>query len=578
MADIILNQAFLNAVNSQSGSSVQNNSAAANSALKNINLPEAILGVNLNATVTSNQQLGQVSVTIPQLANFLPQAEINLTTNQANLQLGQQIQVQLPQADAFTKINNTLVANVNVTLTNPDTGNTQNINARVSIVLPNLPSSGLANNQFIEQNISNPNGLVGQNFSAFFINPPDENLYQNLSPQLANKFANNTSAQVPQNAFTANNISNLQIKITDVTLPNVNPQNLSAQNTNLQNGQANISGNILQQPVDNSAVNLAQQAAAQAISGKVIFSGDNETIINSKIGTLRLPVNLQLPVGTDISFEIGNISLKSLSDAKNLQLNNLEALKQFLNSDTTALKDLLSLLQGGNAAQNLNNLSATQAAQAQIPNASDKHIFARAIWFLGNVANGSSEKWLNDDTKKILSKSNNSSEITTKLESMFNALRSFFTPESAPQISNNNWNNFVVPFLDQENNLNYVNFYTEQDKQNQAEKDSKKAIRFLVELNNSYFGEVQIDGLLSKLQADGVQAVGKKLDIIFRYTNIISDADINEIKSIFVNSLEVAGLKGNINFKQTDSSEIPRPYNSANAVEINSISKNGYVI
>jgi hypothetical protein len=574
MPDIIINNSLLSAINSQNLAAQNNNaqnlgqgaSAASQAANITAGLPPTLLGSTVTANVTTNQQLGQVQVNIPQFSNFLPQAEITLTTNQTQLLQGQQVQVQIPDANNFTRTNNILIANVNITTSDVNTGATQNFNGRINIVLPNQASSNTQNNNFIQQNISNPESLVGKNLSAYFISAPDKNLVQNISGQ--NPQASILQG-VSQSSLVSENISGLQIKISNITLPNNAPLTNAA---------------VTNAPITNAS--SANTLNAENFSASVVFSGDNETILNTSLGTLRLPVNLQLPVGTNLQFNISGLDLKNLVANKELQITNLETLKQYLASDNTALKDLLSALTNNSA--NNPNPAVNQAAQAQIPNTVDKFIFSRAIWFLGNVSNNSADKWLSDDNKKILGRNNASPEIG-KLDSLFSALKSFFTPADAPaQGAVGAWNNFTVPFLDSENKLNYVNFYTEQNQSSNDENNGKTATRFIVELNNSYFGEVQIDGLLTNsdninMHINAQAPQNKKLDIIFRYSSEISEEDKINLREVFFNSIEISGLKGDIQLRKTEAEDIPRPYNNPNYTnnnlgQINSINPNGYVI
>jgi hypothetical protein len=559
MVDAIINNSLLNAINTQNINSQNLGQGASASQAANINseLPNILLGTPLNATVTTNPQLGQVSLNVPQLASFLPQAEVLVTTNQTQLQQGQQVQIQLPEATNFTRLNNTLIANINIATTDANTGATQNFNGRINIVLPNQPSSNASNNQFIQQNISNPESLVGKNFQAFFISAPDKNFTQNLVQNISSQPSQVQVLQgVAQSSLVPENISGLQIKISNITLPDV----------------ASSSANIPAAPASSS--NLA---ATANFAASVVFSGDNETILNTNLGTLRLPVNLQLPVGSNIQFDISSLDLKNVAVGKELQITNLESLKQYLASDATALKDLLSALTNN---QNTSPQAGVSQAQAQVPNVTDKFIFSRAIWFLGNVANSSPDKWLSEDSKKILSKNNLLAEGANKLEGVFKAFKSFFTPaEGLPQGNIGAWNNFVVPFLDSENKLNYVNFFTEQNSKNNNYEGEKSALRFIVELNNSYFGDVQIDGLLTNSEITSLQQnSSKKLDVIFRYSSQISDSDKLELQKIFIDSLEISGLKGEISFRQSSVDEFPRPQAQNEAKLASPLSKNGYVI
>jgi hypothetical protein len=482
-----------------------------------------ILASNANAINTANST-NQLNVLIPQITNETPAVQVVVTTNQAQLQQGQQMQIQLPDASAFTRVAaNNIVANVNIVVPPSQNTEAQNINARINIIVPPISNidSNLEHGQFIKQDINNPNALLGKNFSAYFIQTPDEGITTKLPSQLTQPI------NQPQE------IVGLHIRINNISLPN-SPQSAPA-------------------------------ATPSNFTGTVIFAADSETIINTNIGTLRLPINLQVPVGTNIEFDIAAIDLKNFKNLPEAGINNADVLKQYLNSDNSALKQLLSALQINSAAVAGNN----QAPTAQLPNTTDKYIMARALWFLGNVSGATPEKWLGDENHNNLRKAADGNNLLSRVDGLFKTLRGFFA--SGPeQAATQAWNNFVIPFMDSDNELNFVNFYTERDADGENTNNENKATRFIVELNNSYYGEVQIDGLLSK------HPTSKTLDVFFRYSGNINDEDKNNIRDIFQNSLEQSNLKGNLIFQQTEIELIPRPY--ANGQVAEAISPSGYII
>ena len=78
---------------------------------------------------------------------------------------------------------------------------------------------------------------------------------------------------------------------------------------------------------------------------------------------------------------------------------------------------------------------------------------------------------------------------------------------------------------------------------NESDENVKSDARFIIDVDLTKFGRMQIDGL--------VREKGKSLDLIIRSDKQLNDTMKNDIRSIFVETTDLSGLSGSVGFQST---------------------------
>jgi hypothetical protein len=473
-----------------------------------IYLPKSLQQAVLPATILQ-QIAGGYKIAVPSLSNILQNsgnAEVEIQTT-AKLDVGQNISLKI---ENFLPANNVKTPQVQAEVPQPQlnftgkivqTGtpnNTQNANIEVkgSVILPqNNSATTLQKPEFL--NISEPssNSLIGKNFTGKVENILQQNSLQNIS---LNPKTNEVG-----------------FKILNITLP-----------------QISLTGNI-DIPEDDGVFILKQNTLSQ---------NNSEQVLQGKNFSIKLPIALDLPQNSIIKLQ-----LVQPQKAEVLMQNfpqNFDGVKQAITSSGSAFKemfDVLSLLQ--------NTTTAAAINQKIIPDVKNKNFSQQALMFLSKIASGNSAELLPDEVKNYFESIGKKDEILAKFESGVSSIRGLFKQDNADQPIAAGWNSFLVPVVNN-NQLDYIAFHNQ--KKSKAEVKEGADVRFVIELQNSYFGEIQIDGLYKNKPKE------KNVSLIFKTSNEVDDATKNELTNIFTTSAEALGLVGNISFKTAE--VFDRPY------------------
>lgn len=155
--------------------------------------------------------------------------------------------------------------------------------------------------------------------------------------------------------------------------------------------------------------------------------------------------------------------------------------------------------------------------------------------FINAVKSGDAEAWLGrkfldslDDTTRAA--------LVTKLNGDFANLKNLMN--DGPQL---NWQTILFPVFDGKE-LNQARLHVKKFKDESTASVDSIGTRFIVDLETSYYGEMQFDGLVRRL------APQKSFDLIIRTHKPLDEETRNEITSIFHITQDVSRFKGGIEF------------------------------
>lgn len=290
-----------------------------------------------------------------------------------------------------------------------------------------------------------------------------------------------------------------------------------------------------------SGTSSATETASHTIRTGQIFQGSvtsvtpaSQAIVDTSIGQLVLETKAHLPVGSRLSMEV--VSLPGKGD---------------LSFSITSGGDLLYLtrswpqLEGAvNHLAAASSPAASQLTAPPIPQANSS-LASNILFFLSALRGGDVSRWMDDQSLKHLMQDR--PDATNRLSEEFAQLSRAFN--DGP---NTDWRTALIPFFNGAH-LEQVQMHLRgQSGKQDNEGGSKETARFLIDVQLSRLGRIQLDGL--------IKDKGKKFDLIVRTEAPLSRIMRKDISGIFVELVEATGLQGGLVF-QADNKflEVPMP-------------------
>ncbi|MCK5295868.1 MAG: hypothetical protein KAJ75_03155, partial [Alphaproteobacteria bacterium] len=289
---------------------------------------------------------------------------------------------------------------------------------------------------------------------------------------------------------------------------------------------------IAQQPIQKSTAQPAVQSQAQILIGTVTGNKiSGQPIIQTPAGTISINTHVNLPAGTVVTLGVTDITPPPPPLTENAPV-------RILGQGTgwATLDESLKVLQKADPvmAERINSL---------IPQAGAK-MAVNMITFTGALQAGNISSWLGNAPMKALEKAGaNGAALAKKLGKEFKEL-SGRTKESGKD-----WRSFTIPMHDgtgiQGITMIVRRQHDRHDDDEQIQRNRiKGGTRFLINLDLSNIGQMQLDGL--SYEKD------RRLDLIIRTENNLPIEMQNDIRGMFAGSLEALNYSGNVSFVITE--------------------------
>lgn len=331
------------------------------------------------------------------------------------------------------------------------------------------------------------------------------------------------SAANPGGSVSVPSGSSLSVKIVSITIATTAPASLTP-------------------PAPQGQISLAP---GSIISGVVSgHQGVGQTVLSTHIGPLSLPTTTPLPPGSELKFEI--IAFKPLvsGTTPHGQLHSGGAPLE--DGDWHAFDEALDVLR--DAAPGAHN----HILQSAMPKA-DPQLAGNILFFLSALRGGDLKSWMGDGPLRILERLR--PELAGRLKHDLGQMsRKFEDPLSGE------WRLNTVPFLHGAE-IDRLQLLI-RDQENKDEDDhgpSKGGTRFVVDLNLTRLGHMQIDGLVGN--------DNKRLDLVLRTDEPLTPAMRDDIRYLYADALELTGLEGSVGFQAAPGGfvEIPKGPSAARA-------------
>jgi hypothetical protein len=258
-----------------------------------------------------------------------------------------------------------------------------------------------------------------------------------------------------------------------------------------------------------AAAAVALPAADEATTtGTVIAANSGETMLATPFGTLALDRRLTLPPGALLQLQrLGTTLPAAPADASPAQGTSWPALDQALSVLDRVAPDLAATLRS--------DLAPTTGPQ-----------LAGTLLFLMDALTGGG--WPGGRVTAALSAAGRR-DLSLRLDRDIGEIRRLADPPSG------DWRVFVLPVLD-EASVRPVRLYLRQ--RSGSERGDKEGSRFVLDVDTSRLGALQIDGLVRQ----------RRFDVALRSHKPLAAEMRQDIAALFHNSISASGLSGDIIF------------------------------
>ncbi len=274
------------------------------------------------------------------------------------------------------------------------------------------------------------------------------------------------------------------------------------------------------------------------VTGK---QGVSQTVVQTQIGPISLQTADPLPRGTQISFELNQLSI-----AKGIENHDLSTARLFGASGGgtwPALNDTLEVLSDVSLA------AQTHILQAALPRA-DAQLSTNILFFLAALRGGDLKGWMGDGPLRILERQR--PELASRLrDDMGQLSRQITDPDTG------DWRMHAIPYMNNEE-IDRIRLLVRDQDSSEDEDTYGDNTRFVIDLNLSQLGHLQIDGLVGN--------GGKRVDVVVRSDEALSSQMRDDIRALYANAIEVTGVEGSVGFHAAPAKfiNIPEQPTSAN--------------
>ena len=355
--------------------------------------------------------------------------------------------------------------------------------------------------------LKNQNGPVQEKKGKSFISTQFARLIEKRHISLfdANK---NTS---PRNQLDNNTGSKNQIKPTTLKIPipmkagtQIGFKIISTDNNKLSSrATLNITRGLISAQV--AATTPSGQPILYTPLGVMITDEKLSLLAGQKIKLQIIPNKIRIP--TDITPEL------RVSDYFNLR-------------EWTNLEKMIEEIRTTQHSINMESII------SKIPKPDNK-MTAKMLFFLQALKGASIKNWLGIDNSIFLEKTN--PDLFKQLDEDFLILsRNLIEPGT------NDWRTTIIPIMNGLG-LDHFQFHTQDQSFHKENHSDKKGARFIIDLELSHLGRIQIDGLTRKKN--------KNFDLIIRSERDLGNQIKKKINTIYLNFTKIMTFSGQISFQ-----------------------------
>lgn len=297
---------------------------------------------------------------------------------------------------------------------------------------------------------------------------------------------------------------------------------------------ANVRIVATQSPPAGGGMNLPGPGSAALVGGQPLTgtvvgnTPSGHPMIQTGAGVFSLATRAPLPAGTTVTLEVVGDPIVPRSAARTGVHAATTAGGMLTERTWPALDEAIRLLQEANPGL------AQQFLTTVVPRA-DSALAASILSFMMAVRGGDVRSWLGEGPTRVLHRLR--PNLLDRLEEDFGAMGRLAKDKVVPD-----WRIALAPFLFNDQ-LDRIRVLVRRpgEEEGEEEADRERGTRFVVDLDLTRLGHMQLDGL--------VRARQKRLDLILRTGSPLSREMREDIRTIFRNAAEVTGMAGGVTFQ-----------------------------
>ena len=281
---------------------------------------------------------------------------------------------------------------------------------------------------------------------------------------------------------------------------------------------------------------IGQTVTAQVLGHETT----GEALLQTPIGVVRLQPEIALPNGTKLTLQILQTTPPALSSlsfnlSANRPISTQPAPMLELAQGWSSLQQIFSLLTGQSPLTNTNIANVPTTPNQPL---SPKDIGPALMVFISALRGGDFKSWLGKDNIKTL-ESQGQSNLIKKAEAEFNAIANQYA-----EVKPGHWQALLFPVA-VDGVPQQIRIFTKRDrKQGGNQQETKQEdTRFVVEIDLTQLGEIQLDGFVRKQQSD------VNFDLVIRSLHPLDKDVQQDILTIYNATGAVAGYKGSLAFQ-----------------------------
>lgn len=292
-----------------------------------------------------------------------------------------------------------------------------------------------------------------------------------------------------------------------------------------------------------STATVPKPQVGETISATVIaHEPSGEAIVHMPVGVVRLQPGTVLPQGSKVTFELMNLLMPPAAQNISGASESVPTPLPELAREWESLRQIFSLLVGRASTPDYPGLPVFPSLLT--PNPASPHgtptpqaMTAGLMVFMAALRGGDFRNWLGRDNIRWLE--NNGHEALVKhAEGDFAALARPFS-EAPPH----QWQSLFFPFV-VAGELQQVRLFTKRDRKKDSKQGKKSEdTRFVLEVDLSQLGEMQMDGFVRKRERE------INFDLVIRSHTELPDEMQRDILAIYNNTGELTGFKGTVAFQ-----------------------------
>jgi len=298
---------------------------------------------------------------------------------------------------------------------------------------------------------------------------------------------------------------------------------------------------VLTQP--SAAAPAAPQAGQNVVAIVIGNEPTGEAVLQSSAGIIRLQPGTTLPAGSQVTFEVTQITMPTAPAAATAAPAPLTGLARQWGS----LQQIAALLTGSDPEANTITIPALSAAIPWLPAAGatlspttemPQTISAGLMLFLTALRAGDFRNWLGKDNVRWLEDEGHSA-LVAKAEGEFTGMARQYA-DTPP----GHWQPLFFPVA-VEGMLQQARLYVKRDRKDSHSRQGKKNedTRFVVEVDLTQLGEMQMDGFVR------VREQHTQFDLIIRSHTALPQEVQQTILQIYTDTGELTGYKGSLQFQ-----------------------------